>query len=514
MKKSSQAARQAGPARASRSAQARLMLVLPLVMALLVGATGFFAMSMTQRAHQVHAVSIDARQSALGVLGVQIAAIAAVAAVLGLGIAISVTSPLRVMTRRLGAIAAGDLRGVVETGSTKEVDTLAGAVNEAIRSINRYVFRSMTGAVITLNAEGIVIGSSAAAEATLGYREDEIIGKRFRDVFVAASGDHASLAAIETAIAHRQPVAVDELTIQGKDGAPIRIGVTASYLRRGDRRRGDHQQPIDLAESIGVTITFKDLNEIRRLRDRLHHADQLVTLGTVTAGVAHELRNPLGSLRGLTELLGRDFSTDDRRQQYIATMLTSIDRLNRLVEDLLLLSSQAAPTSDELKIAALAAETVAFARHGLGDNRVTIDLVQEPGAEHVRVLSNRERLAQALANIVRNAVEASPDGAKVTVRISPDGTIHVHNTGSYIPPDEREQLFVPFYTTKATGTGLGLAIARQIVIAHGGRIEIASDQTTGTTFSLVLPVVQQHAGDPATARDVPLPMSPWPLVTD
>jgi PAS domain S-box-containing protein len=491
------------------------MLVLPLVIALLVAATGFFTMSMTERAYELHA-TVDARQGLLSVLGLQIAAIALIGAVLGFGIAIGVTSPLRAITRRLGAVASGDLRGVVETSSTQEVDSLAGAVNEAIRSINRYVLGSMTGAVITLDAEGIVIGSSAAAEATLGYREDEIIGKRFRDVFGPANGARAAIAAIETAIARRQPVSVDEVLIHAKDGAPIRIGVSASYLRRGDRRRTEGREPlpVDADESVGVTITFKDLNEIRRLRDRLQHADQLVTLGTVTAGVAHELRNPLGSLRGLTELLGRDFSADDRRQQYVGAMLAAIDRLNRLVEDLLLLSSPAAPILEDVDPAALAAETVSFVRHGLGDSRATLEVIEEDGAARATISGNRERLAQALANIIRNAVQASPDEATVTVRTTPDGAIHVHNTGSYIPPDQREQLFVPFYTTKATGTGLGLAIARHIIHAQGGRIEIASDPATGTTFTLVLPAIQQHTDGSLPASDARPPMPAWPLATE
>lgn len=501
------------PAPLPRARHARLLLVVPLVMALLVTATGFFTMSMTERAYELHTTD-EARQRLVGVVRLQIAAIALIGAVLGLGIAISVTGPLRAMTRHLGAIAAGDLRGVVETGSTKEVDSLAGAVNEAIRSINRYVLGSMTGAVITLNPEGVVIGSSAAAEATLGYREDEIIGKRFRDVFVPANGAHTAIAAIETAIAQRRPVSVDEVLIQAKDGAPIRIGVSASYLRRGDRRStaGRQPRPVDAGESVGVTITFKDLNEIRRLRERLQHADQLVTLGTVTAGVAHELRNPLGSLRGLTELLGRDFSADDRRQQYIGAMLTAIDRLNRVVEDLLLLSSPGAPILEDVDLVVLAAETVSFVRHGLGDSRVTVDFIAEGGAEHPTISGNRERLAQALANIIRNAVQASPDGATVTVRTTA-GAIEVHNTGSYIPPEQREQLFVPFYTTKAGGTGLGLAIARHITNAQGGRIEVASDQATGTTFTLMLPTLPRPTNGPVPASDV-RPMPAWPLATE
>ena len=507
------------PARVTRVTRAKLMVVLPLTMALLVAATGFFTMSMTERAYVLHGTASPlVVQNLLSVLGLQIAAISFIAAILGLGMAIGVTAPLREIAQRLGAMASGDLRGGVEMGSTSEVDSLAGAVNEALRAINRYVFQSMTGAVITLNAEGIVIGSSPAAEATFGYHEDEIVGKRFSEVFVPATGGHATLAAIEAAIAKRQPVAVDDVMILSKDGEAIRIGISASYLRRGDRRqRTTDRTPgaIDQDEAVGVTIAFKDLTEIRRLRDRLHQADQLVTLGTVTAGVAHELRNPLGSLRGLVELLGRDFPEGDRRQQYVTTMLTSIDRLNRLVEDLLLFSSPAAPIVEEVDVTSLVRETVMFVRMGLGTRQVTLDAIEEPGARF-KMSGNRERLGQALSNIVLNAVQASPDGSTVTVRtmMTPFPAIRVHNTGSYIAPERREQLFVPFYSTKPMGTGLGLAISRQIVTAQGGRIEVESDPSAGTTFVIALPAGHEPPTDQSSPlTNVPMPTPHWPLAT-
>lgn len=504
-------------ARVSRATRAKLMVVLPLMMALLVAGTGFFTMSMTSRAYIVNGTSGPV-SDLLSVLGLQIAAISLIAALLGLGMAAGVTAPLREIARRLGAIASGDLRGGIETQSTSEVDALAGAVNEALRAINRYVFQSMTGAVITLNAEGVVIGSSPAAESTLGYREDELVGRRFSEVFVPPAGGRAALAAIEAAIAKRQPVAADNVVIEGRDRSAIHIGISVSYLRRGDRRRNIDRGPdaVDQDEAVGVTIAFKNLNEIRRLRERLNHADQLVTLGTVTAGVAHELRNPLASFRGLVELLGRDFAADDRRQQYVRTMLDSIDRLDRLVAQLLLFSSPTAPVEQDVDVAVLVRETASFVRFGLGARNVTLQVIDRDASVPAPMLisANRERLGQALTNIVLNAVQASPDGGTVTVTATatPQPAIRVHNTGAYIPPDKREQIFVPFYTIKPGGTGLGLAIARQIVEAQGGRIEIESDPTAGTTFVILLPSAdEQQTVGVVPATEMPLPR--WPVAT-
>jgi two-component system sensor histidine kinase AtoS len=475
------------PARATHVTRLKLMLLLPLAMALLVAATGFFTLNMSERNFLIHGLTGPFLAHSMHQLSLQIVLVALIAAVLGLGIALSVAAPLGEMASKLEAIASGDLRGAVDIRSTTEVDTLAGAFNDAIGAINRYVFQSMTGAVITLNPAGTVIGSSPATEAILGYREEEIVGKQFSEVFAPSGGGRQALAAIEAAIARGDTVAADDLQIATKDGRPVRIGVNVSYL--GPRAGGGSEGG---ADSVGVMIAFKDLTEIRRLRDRLQQADQLVALGTLTAGVAHELRNPLASLQGLVELLGRDFPDGDPRRRYVTTMLEAIGRLDRLVEDLLLLSAPGAPTSDEIALGPVVRETVMLAGHGLGGKQV--DLRCDEAAEGLVVRGNPLRIGQALSNIVANAVQATSDRGAVRVRVDArDGhaVVSVHNTGSYIEPEQMKQLFVPFYTTKPAGTGLGLAIARQIVSAHGGRIDVDSARGHGTTFTMELPLVRQ-----------------------
>jgi signal transduction histidine kinase len=257
-------------------------------------------------------------------------------------------------------------------------------------------------------------------------------------------------------------------------------------------------------EAVGVMIAFKDLTEIRRLRDRLQQADQLVALGTLTAGVAHEIRNPLASLQGLVELLGRDFDEQDPKRRYVQTMLDAIGRLNGLVEDLLLLSSPGAQAVEEFDLNRVVRQTVDLARHGLGDATVILAAVEAPGG--APIVGSETRLGQALANVVLNAAQATPEGGTITVTVGKsDGlaTIRVHNTGSYIAPDKVKQIFVPFYTTKKRGTGLGLAIARQIMTAHGGRIDVESDRDTGTTFSIDLPLIPESIAGDVAARPNP-----------
>jgi signal transduction histidine kinase len=275
----------------------------------------------------------------------------------------------------------------------------------------------------------------------------------------------------------------------------VRIGLSASYLQQGPGRGPGSR------EVVGVMIEFKDLSQMRAIQARLQQADQLMALGTVTAGVAHEIRNPLASLRGLAELLGRDIARDDSRRRYLDAMLESIDRLNRLIEDLLLFSSPRAAENDDLEVRETVAETVALQRIALGARQVEVRHLDD-AAHALGVRGSRERLMQALTNIVQNATQATPDGGVVTVRAEErDGraVVSVHNTGSYIPPHVKRQLFVPFFTTKPSGTGLGLAIARQIVTSMEGRLEVDSEPEGGTTFTVDLPLARRDAREAGRA---------------
>ena len=498
------AARRAGPSHRSSPTRLRLLVLLPLTMGLLVAATGCFATGMSRRVHMMHGVYSEETGRLLRQLDVQLLMVALISAILAFGIAFGVTTPLRAFADRLAAVKSGDLRAPLQLDSAPEVEWLAGAFNEALTSMNRYLLQSMSGAIISLDTTGRIIGASPGAEMILGYREDDIIGGRFSDVFAPQGGGQAELAALENAILTRQPVGTDEALISTKDGRRIRVGLSVSYLRHADRPgvNGEAASPGD--DLISVTIGFKDVAEIRRLRDHLRKADQLVGLGTLTAGVAHELRNPLASMRGLTELMARDFAPDDPRRRYAATMLQSIDRLNELVENLLLLTSDVSSTGDRIDAVELVHEVAHFATLGLGGRAVEVAVDASDTPEPVWMMGNRNRLIQALSNIVLNGVQSTPDGGTVRLRVElveSHVAIRVHNTGSYIAPDVMKRLFVPFFTTKPTGTGLGLAIARQIVTAHQGRIFVESDPHGGTTFTLELPAAGTA---PAARPDIPL----------
>jgi len=355
-----------------------------------VWSTGFFATGMTRRVFITHGVTSAETERLLRQVDVQLIMIAVIAGVLAFGIAFGVATPLRAFADRLAAVKSGDLRAPLLLQSAPEVEWLATSFNEALTSMNRYLLQSMSGAIISLDTDGSIIAASPAAEMILGYREDDLIGRRFSDAFAPSGGGQAELAALESAILHRQPIGIDEAYIGTKDGRRVRVGVSVSYLRQAEHAgTGAHGEDV-----ISVTIGFKDVAEIRRLRDHLRKADQLVALGTLTAGVAHELRNPLASMRGLAELMGRDFAADDPRRRYASTMMESIDRLNELVENLLLLTSDVSSAGGRFDAMDLVREVTHFTTLGLGQRVVDIAIDPVPSGETVWMQGNRNRLIQ------------------------------------------------------------------------------------------------------------------------
>jgi signal transduction histidine kinase len=229
-----------------------------------------------------------------------------------------------------------------------------------------------------------------------------------------------------------------------------------------------------------LVVLFRDAEEKRRIREEIRRADQLAFLGGMAARVAHEIRTPLATVRGLVELLEADLDPHDPRRAYIDRILVGMDRQDRLVEDLLTLSHPEPESWQPVSVFALLSE--------LGEvfpNEARLGVEVPPDV--APIMGDPLRLSEVLTNLVRNALEASPSSGTVTVRAEPVGPTTVALTGVGISPELRDKIFQPFFTTKPRGTGLGLPIARQIVEAHQGMIRVDSDGTSFTAFIIELP---------------------------
>jgi len=242
-----------------------------------------------------------------------------------------------------------------------------------------------------------------------------------------------------------------------------------------------------LASYLGerLRVTGGDLEEAR---ERAERAEQLAALGRLAAGLAHEIRNPLGSIAGSIELLGTSPGLSDEDKRLCVIVQREAARLNDLVGDMLELAKPRAPSLGAVEAAGLARDVVLLAsQSGRGtDVSVTYD-----GPDQLRVRADASQVRQLLWNLVRNAVQASSPGDEVCVRLikrgEGDAVLEVSDTGPGIPEEARQKLFDAFFTTRSHGTGVGLAVVKRIVDDHGWTIRVRSVDGRGATFSVMIP---------------------------
>lgn len=243
-------------------------------------------------------------------------------------------------------------------------------------------------------------------------------------------------------------------------------------------------------ELLGAICLCRDVTRVRAMERQVRRVEKLAAIGELAAGAAHEIRNPLTSIRGFIQLIhGRTAAAAEDREFY-QIVLNEIDRIDSIIRDLLVLAKPADLRREETDLAALADEVLLLQAGELVRRNVRVRRVFDPAVTPVPV--DPKMIRQLLFNLLINAAQAMPSGGTITVGIEPVGpdqvALSVADTGMGILPDNLPRLFVPFFTTKDEGTGLGLALCYSIVQAHGGRIDVDSREGEGTIFTVTLPV--------------------------
>lgn len=265
------------------------------------------------------------------------------------------------------------------------------------------------------------------------------------------------------------------------------VGGVTGLLAQRERERSLELQ----RTAQGLEESYKKLQSqserIIAVEEQLRRAERLSTLGEMAAVLAHEIRNPLGSIRGTAEILRDDYRPGDPKHEFIEIQIKETERLNHVVEDFLRMARpqasqmQRCSLRDELETIVVLTASDALQRG--------IKLTFEPPENDPAVTGDGEKLRQAFLNIVINALQATPTGRSVTISTGSSAgfcEVRFRDTGAGITPDALEKIFEPFFTTKADGTGLGLAITRKIIEAHGGTLTVESQIGTGTTVTVRL----------------------------
>lgn len=239
-------------------------------------------------------------------------------------------------------------------------------------------------------------------------------------------------------------------------------------------------------KSGALLLVFQDLTELRRAEEELRRADHLASLGKLSAQLAHEIRNPLASMRGSAQMLAAEPHADPSSARLAEVLIRESDRLSALVEDFLRFARPPPPAPRPLSLRSLVEETVEMVRADPLARGVEIQQL----LEEVTAAADEGQMRQVLLNLLRNAFAAVGPGGVVRVKVEQEhgsARLRVWDSAGSIPPNDLTRIFDPFYTTRAGGTGLGLSTAHSIVSAHGGKIQVSSSPETGTEFVIGLP---------------------------
>jgi two-component system sensor histidine kinase HydH len=342
------------------------------------------------------------------------------------------------------------------------------------------VVGSLPVGLMVMGSEGRIAFINQAAEKITGLELDSSVGKPPREILPP------KIAGIIDGLPHNKTILEQELecSFSGEHTTPLSVTASRIVNREGGLVAG--------------ILILRDMTEVRKLREEVRRREKLAALGGLAAGIAHEIRNPLSSLKGLASFFGSKFPEGSEDREAATVMISEVDRLNRVISELL---EFARPSELKLKatdINQLLEHSVRLVRRDAETKGIDINLMKD--ASLPKALLDPDRFSQCLLNLYLNAIQAMEAGGGLSVKGSMSGSektlrITVADTGKGIESDSLQKIFDPYFTTKPSGTGLGLAIVHKIVEAHRGRIEVRSSPGQGTVFTISIPAVFQEAGD-------------------
>ncbi|MWC31319.1 PAS domain-containing sensor histidine kinase [Paenibacillus sp. MMS18-CY102] len=331
-------------------------------------------------------------------------------------------------------------------------------------------------AIAFFNRDGTIRKMNAAFERIFGWTLEELKGTPLVDYPFANGRSQDEINVRLREIMSGKGTQNSELQGRHKDGTPLSVMISTTPFP--DRN--------------GFAVMFKDVSELKETRDMLGRSEMLSVLGQLAAGVAHEIKNPLTSLKGFARLL--EPTLQNKEQRYIGIMKEELDRIELIVNEMLVLSKPQVMEFEERDMS----ELLNYVIELLGTQAIMKSIEILKGFEEVPPIACEERqLKQVFVNLLKNAIEAMPGNGRGNIHVSikhaprPDYIrILVSDQGQGIAPERLARLTEPFYTTKEKGTGLGLMMTASIVERHGGTIQFESELGVGTTVTVTLPVKQ------------------------
>jgi two-component system sensor histidine kinase PilS (NtrC family) len=374
----------------------------------------------------------------------------------------------------LSGILAERLRKTRQALREKSIDF------EDLRALQEHILRSIGSGIFSMDLEGNVASWNPAAEQVTGYTFEEI-KSRWKQVF----GDTLKGIFGHTDAMKERPFRFDGRIVK-KDGAAAILGMTASLLKD------------ELSAVRGIIFIFQDITKIIEMEEQVRRQERLATVGSLAAGIAHEIRNPLASLSGSIQVLRGEIELTGDNKRLMDIVVRETDRLNTIITEFLEYARARTIQAEQIELLSVLDETIMLLKNSRDFNenvRISCDV-----GPHIILKGDAQRLRQVFWNLLINACQAMPNGGTITISAMPFSPVDkeatwckliITDTGQGIPPECLGKIFDPFFTTKAGGTGLGLAIVYRIVEEHGGTITADSEPGKGAQFTIRLPMLEE-----------------------
>ncbi len=386
---------------------------------------------------------------------------------------------LRELEQRKAKLATKELKQQLAETKRLEEETLTKY--RYLYLHHRNIMSSINSGIVVVNKEGVITAFNREAEHITGLFASDLLGRNA----ALYPGLKALTDALADAYGSGATRKSEEATLTNGNNRPMTVGYTTSLLRDQDN------------EVTGAIATFRDLSEVKELRDQIQRSERLAFLGEMAASVAHEIRNPLNSISGFAQLLYERIDENDRLHKFAEIIVDEAKRIEKIVAQTLHFARNDRVPFESVDINEVINSTTAGMRDKLASRSVSMTLDLNPYLPYMR--GNEVQLRQVFTNLLANAMDSLEQGGEIRITTASEGetiTARFEDTGPGVPDEIKEKIFHPFFTTKTNGTGLGLAVSQKIVEDHGGTMILTELPGRGAVFEIRIP-----AGDAAESPE-------------